>query len=121
VSKTEKREVGTFTSIEVHYGIQLEVIADKDTSVEVTTDDNRLGGVPTRVEGSQLKIGPPYFNPSSGLGIRVKVTAPEVTAISVTGVPDSSNAMGKTTKMKIHLRDGGHATVSKDGHISVSD
>jgi hypothetical protein len=54
--ETQKREVAPFTSISTEGAFNIEVVCQKDASVEVEGDDNVLPLVSTEVRGNVLRI-----------------------------------------------------------------
>jgi hypothetical protein len=85
--KTESRSVGTFTKVELTGSPDVEVTVGSDISVSVTTDDNILPAIETKVEGDTLSIGSKQSYNTS-LGVTVKITVPKLDGASVTGSGD---------------------------------
>ena len=52
----ENRGVSDFTEIDVSNAIQVEIVAQKDFSVEVEADDNILPLITTEIRGNVLRI-----------------------------------------------------------------
>ena len=85
VSKIEKRDVANFKQIDVSGIIEVEVVAQKNFSVEVEADDNLLEYVKTEVDGDTLKLYTKNrISPSTK--IRVVISMPELTGADVSGV-----------------------------------
>jgi hypothetical protein len=84
VAKTETRDVSGFEQIDVSAAIRLECSAGKETAVEVTTDDNLLPLVRTEVKGDTLHVSLDE-GVSTTLGITVKVTAPRLKGVTLSG------------------------------------
>jgi hypothetical protein len=84
VAKTESREVGGFSEIEVGNAIQLDVVVGEPAEVTVSADDNILPLVKTVLAGDRLKI---YVDESfsTDLGVQVKITTPELKALEGSG------------------------------------
>lgn len=80
----ENREVSNFKAIDVGGFFQVEIVAQKDFSVEVQADDNLLPLIKTEVSDGVLKIETSEkFNSKSP--IIVKVSAPNIEEIEVSG------------------------------------
>lgn len=87
VAKTESRDIGSFTGIEVSGAVQLDVEVGAKTSVEVTGDDNILPLLFTKVEADTLRI---YTKESvrPKVDIVVKVVVPVLTSLKSSGATD---------------------------------
>jgi hypothetical protein len=84
VAATEKRSVDEFTGVDVGGIYQVELVAQKDFSVEVEADDNIIPLVKTYVSGGVLKIeGEKRFNSHSP--VIVRVSAPTIESIEASG------------------------------------
>ena len=82
---TEKRNATGFRSIDVGGVYQVEVVAQKEFSVEVIADDNLLPLIKTEVDGSTLRIETERrISPSST--VRIRVFAPDIDNLRVSGV-----------------------------------
>lgn len=84
VTAVEKRDVSGFKSIKAGGAIEIEIVAQKEYSVEVEADDNLLQFVETKVSGSRLEI-----STSERLKmkkpVRVRISAPNIEAIDISG------------------------------------
>ena len=82
---TEKRNATGFRSVDVGGVFQVEVVAQKEFSVEVIADDNLLPLIKTEVDGSTLRIETERrISPSST--VRIRVFAPDIDNLRVSGV-----------------------------------
>lgn len=54
---TEKRNVGEFKNIEVSGAFEVQIIAGKESAIEIDADDNLLPLIKTEVSGDTLEIG----------------------------------------------------------------
>jgi hypothetical protein len=116
---TEKRDVPGFLSIEVSGAYEVEVVAQKERSLEITGDDNILPFVKTEVKGNVLRIGSSK-NFNINRPVTIKITVPDLEGVSTSGASkidvsgsknsafdvDSSGASklsiaGETKKLKI--------------------
>ena len=142
VAKTEARDVGSFTEIEVSGAVRLDVELGPKTSVEVTGDDNIVPLLLTKVEGSALRI---YTKQSvrPKVDIVVKVVVPALTALRSSGATNVTlagltgpalsldlsgasklSAKGKVGKLAVHVSGAGKvhtdALEATDASVDVS-
>lgn len=136
--QTEKRNVSGFLAVEVSGAFEVEIVAQKERSLEIIGDDNILPLVTTEVRGNVLRIG---SNNSYSVNrpITVKITVPDLEGISTSGASkinisglknsefevDSSGAstlslMGETKTLKIGTS-GASNIEAKDLHAQKVD
>src|SRR5688572_11086224 len=89
--RNEKRDVTDFRAIEVGGIFEVEVVAQKEFSVEVEADDNLLQFIKTEVRGGTLEISTDKKISPNGR-IRVRVSAPDIETLQVSGVSKLSLA-----------------------------
>lgn len=84
VLKTEKREVGAFTSVDVSGAYEVEIVCQKQPGLEIEGDDNLLPLVKTYVKDNTLYIESdrPYNTKKS---IKVRVTTANLEGVSSSG------------------------------------
>jgi len=82
---TDKRGVSGFKAVEVGGVFQVEITAQKDFAVEVEADDNLLPLIKTEVHDGVLSIETEQRIKSSS-PIRVRVYAPNIDSLDVSGV-----------------------------------
>lgn len=82
--QTEKRNVPGFLSVEVSGAFEVEIVAQKERSLEIAGDDNILPLVTTEVKGNVLRIG---SNKSYSVNrpITVTISVPDLEGISTSG------------------------------------
>ncbi len=86
-SKSEKRNVSGFTSVNVSGAYEVEIVAQKEAGVEVEGDDNLLPLVRTEVNNGVLDIfNEKPFNTRNT--IRIRISAPQLDAVSTSGASD---------------------------------
>ena len=84
VRKTEKRVVAPFKAISVEGAYNIEVVAQKDQSLEVEADDNILPSIRTEVSAGVLKINTRgSFSLSNE--VNIKITVPNLEKVSASG------------------------------------
>ncbi len=97
---TEKRDVTDFQEIEVGGVFEVEVTAQKDFSVEIEADDNLLPLIKTEVSGGVLRLetekGISTKNP-----IRVRISAPNIENLDISGASKVSLANLKNENLQI--------------------
>ena len=86
-TKVEKRSLSGFTAVHISGAFEVEIVAQKEAGVEVEGDDNLLPLVRTEVNDGVLDISNerPY---STKNAIRVRISAPQLDAISTSGASD---------------------------------
>ncbi|HEY0380502.1 MAG TPA: head GIN domain-containing protein [Pyrinomonadaceae bacterium] len=86
-TKVEKRSISGFKAVDISGAYAVEIVAQKEAGVEVEGDDNLLPLVRTEVNNGVLEIfnEKPY---SSRDAIRVRVSAPQLDAVSTSGASD---------------------------------
>jgi hypothetical protein len=96
----EKRNVADFDSIEVGGVFDVEVVAQKEFSVEIEADDNLLQHIRTEVKGGTLEISTDKSIKSSN-AIRVRISAPDIERLQVSGASKLSLSNVKNDSLKI--------------------
>ncbi|MEP7214270.1 MAG: head GIN domain-containing protein [Acidobacteriota bacterium] len=81
---TETRDARDFKSVEVGGIFQVEIVAQKDFSVQVEADDNLLQYIKTEVDGDVLKIESDERIKSNS-PIRIRISAPNIERVEATG------------------------------------
>ncbi len=82
----EIRETPDFTALDVADGIVAEVVVGGSREVVVTGDDNLIADLHTDVRGDTLFVEiPDVFSVSSGIGLAVRITVPELEKVQVSG------------------------------------
>ena len=109
-ASTETRETGEFNAVDVGGVFQVEIVAQKDFSVQVEADDNLLQYIKTEVHGDVLKIeADKRLNSKTPIRIRIsapnieKIDASGVAKVSVTGLRNSSLDLDTSGASKITL------------------
>lgn len=120
VRKTEKRDLPAFKSIETNGAFAVRVTCQQAASLEIEGDDNILPLITTEVRGGVLKIyNHKSYNTSQA--IIVRMTLPDLEAISSTGAADIQVANVKNDQLSISWQGAGRieaAGETKFAHIS---
>ncbi len=135
---TEKRGVSNFSKVDVSGIFKVEIVAQKDFSLEIEADDNLLPLIKTSVEGETLKIEKEKSF-SSKKTIVIRISAPNIESLEVSGVSkinfsnidnesllvDSSGASrisvsGKTNKLVVNMSGASRVKAAELKASSVS-
>ena len=105
---SQTRSVPTFTEVEAGAGIQLE-LAQGPQKVVVTAQPNILDITTAEVSGSRLRLGTSsgYVSPQ---GLVVKVTAPSLKVVELSGGASGSGTTGRTATLGVQMSGGARAT-----------
>ena len=116
--QTEKRNIADFKAIEVGGVIEVEVVAQKDFSVEVEADDNLLQFIKTEINGNTLEIKTEK-RLSSKNPIRIRINAPNIESLEVSGVSKLTLTNLKNDSLKVDT--SGASKVKVDGETKNLD
>jgi hypothetical protein len=110
----EKRDASDFTSVKTGGAITVDIVAQRDFSVEVEADDNLLEHIKTEVKGDTLKI---YTEGSISTRnpIRVRIAMPQIESLDV-----SDASTGTLTNVKnetLTLDASGASKIKIDGEV----
>ncbi len=87
--ETEDRELDSFDRIKIDGSADVYVTIGDEQTVSVTTDDNLLDNIETRVRGRHTLLITSRGNYRSRRGVRVDITVPELTSIRISGSGDA--------------------------------
>jgi len=97
----ENRGVSDFTEIDVSNAIQVEIVAQKDFSVEVEADDNILPLITTEIRGNVLRIkSEKSYNAKTP--VIVRVSAPNIEDLDVSGASKVNLTNLNNESLQIH-------------------
>ena len=114
VSKTELRDVETFEEIELKGAGSVEVTFGDEQSLELTTDDNLLELIETKVEGGKLVIKPTEaIDPSISLEVKINLSKLTSVRIRGAGTLDIDGIQGE----KLDLSVDGAGTIKGTGSV----
>lgn len=108
---SEKRDVADFQGVEVGGVFQVEIIAQKDFSVEIEADDNLLALIKTEVSGGVLKLETEKRITSKN-PIRVRISAPNIENLEVSGASKVSLADLSNERLQIDSSGASKITVA---------
>jgi hypothetical protein len=100
VLRNEKRAIGAFTSINASGAFDVEVVCQKEPSLEIEGDDNLLPLVKTEVRGNTLYIEPDKQF-SARKAMRVKLTVQNLESVSSSGASGFHISNIKNEQLKI--------------------
>lgn len=97
---TEKRNVPGFLTVEVSGAYEVEIVCQKERSLEITGDDNILPLVTTEVKGNTLHIS---SNKSYNINrpVTVKIGVPDLEGISSSGANKVNISAIKNSEMAV--------------------
>lgn len=108
----EQRNLADFKSIDTSGVIEVQIVAQKDFSVEVEADDNLLQYIKTEVRGGTLEISTEKrLSPKSP--IRVRISAPNIENLEVSGVSKVTLTNLKNESLKVDA--SGASKIKVDG------
>jgi len=107
---TEKRDLRGFNSVDVGGVFQVEIVAQKDFGVEIEADDNLMALIQTNVDGDTLRIESDK-RLKSGSPIKVRISAPNIDELSVSGAANVTANSLKCDSLKIESSGGSRVTV----------
>jgi hypothetical protein len=116
--EVQKRGVSAFTSISSMGAFNIEVVAQKEQSLEIEADDNILPLVSTEVSNNVLRIkNDKGFSISEPVVVRISV--PDLSALNVSGAGNISISGLKNEKFEIDS--DGAPTIKVSGSTKVID
>lgn len=113
---SEQRSVPPFTAISTSGALNVEVTCQKEQSLELEADDNLLPLVKTEVRDGTLHVRNEK-DYSSGKSIRVRITVPDVAALTSSGAGEFTLADVRNERLEIE--NSGAATVRAAGETKT--
>lgn len=102
VMKNEKRDVANFTKIDGSGALNIEVVIQKEFSVEVEADDNLLQNIKTEVRGNTLKIySEGRISRSNPVNVRIGMPVVEGAEISGASKASLSDVSGDNVVLEV--------------------
>lgn len=111
--QNEKRNVADFSAIDVGGVFDVEIVAQKEFSVEVEADDNLLQYIKTEVKGDTLEISTDKRISPKGGTIRIRISAPNIENLEVSGASKLSLTNLKNDSLKVDA--SGASKIKIDG------
>lgn len=110
---SESRNVSDFKKVKVSGIFRVEIVAQKNFSVKVEADDNLLEFIKTELNGDTLSIKSKK-SISGTKSILVKVSAPDIEKLDVSGV--SRTNLSNVNNETLEIDTSGASRVSVSGH-----
>lgn len=109
--KTERRNTGAFTRVDLEGAAEVAIVVGKARSVKVSGDDNLLSNLRTEVEGDTLVISTRHSY-RSRIGMLVEIGVPALNGVDLTG----------SGKIRIRELEGDFftATLSGSGYLDLA-
>jgi putative autotransporter adhesin-like protein len=114
----QKREIGAFTSISAEGAFFIDVVCQKDPSLQIEGDDNVLPLVTTEVSGNVLRIRNSKSY-SVNEPITLKLSVPNLEALSVNGA--GKFQVTNVNNEKFEIDSNGAAMITVSGTTKVID
>jgi hypothetical protein len=118
----EKRDLSGFTKIDAGGAFVIEIVAQKDFSVEVEADDNLLQHIETRVDGQTLEISTnKRFSTKSPL--RIRIAAPNIDELEISGASKVNLSGARNETLKVDASGASKIKLegeTKDLHVELS-
>jgi hypothetical protein len=109
--KLEKRDVPAFTAVNVSGAYDVEIVVQKEQSLEIEGDDNLLPLIRTQVKDGVLYIdNEKSFNTKHAL--RVRISVQEFDGITTSGASEFNVSNVKSDEFNIDASGAGHIEVS---------
>lgn len=109
--KLEKRTVPAFTALDVSGAYDVEIVVQKEQSLELEADDNLLPLITTEVHGGVLEVGSTK-NFSTRNKLRLRISVPNLQAVSSSGACDIVVSNLKSDEFKVDVSGAGSLQVS---------
>ena len=110
-SKLERRSRSGFTAVNISGAFEVEIVAQAEPGLELEGDDNLLQIVRTEVKNGVLEVynEKPY---STREAIRVRISVPQLDAVSTSGASDIVVSNVKSDDFNISTSGAGSLTIS---------
>ena len=109
--KVEKREIPSFKAVDISGAFKVEIVVQKEPSLEIEGDDNLLPLVTTEVRNGVLEISnSKSYSTKHEMSVRISV--PSLDAISTSGASDIVITDVKSDGFNIDVSGAGHLEVS---------
>lgn len=118
VTKTEKRDVAGFSSIDASGVVVVNVTSQKDFDVQIEADENLLPYIKTEVDGDTLKIFRKGWMVFSGGGSKpvITVSMPQIDNLDISGA--SSATMTDLNENNLRIDASGASKITLFGQVT---
>jgi hypothetical protein len=116
--KSETRDVSGFSAVDVSGAFEVEIVAQKEFSVEVEADDNLLELIRTEVDGDTLKIKSEK-SIKSGNPLKIRITAPNIASLDLSGA--SKVNLTNLSNESLSLDSSGASKIKIEGTTKTFD
>ncbi len=113
---TEKREIAPFTSIETNGAFNIDIVCQKDVSMEIEGDDNILPLVSTEVSNNVLRLNPSQSY-SVGDPFVLRITVGNLEAITANGA--GNIRISGVSNEKLQISSDGAPAISASGSTKM--
>lgn len=117
-TKVEKRTVPAFTSVRISGAYDVEIVAQKEQSLEIEGDDNLLPLIKTEVKNGVLEIDNAQ-SINTKRNLRVRISVPKLDGISTSGASDIVITGVKSDEFNIQSSGASNIKVSGEAKAVV--
>jgi predicted small secreted protein len=108
---TQKRDIGSFTSIKAEGAFDIEIVCQKDLGLEIEADDNIIPLISTQVSANTLTLKP-TSNYSTSDAPKIKINVPNLEAFAADGAGTIQISGVNNEKLQIALNGAASLTAS---------
>lgn len=109
--KLEKRDVPAFSAVNISGAFDVEIVVQKEQSLEIEGDDNLLPLIKTEVKNGVLSINNEKSF-STKKALRVRISVPDLDAISTSGASEFTVTNVKSDEFNIEASGAGSIEIS---------
>jgi hypothetical protein len=109
--KLEKRDVPAFTAVNVSGAYDVEIVVQKEQSLEIEGDDNLLPLIRTEVKNGVLNIDTEKSF-STKHALRVRISVPNLDALKTSGASEFDVTNVKSDEFNIEASGAGHIQIA---------
>lgn len=110
-TKTEKRNVPVFTAVDVSGAYEVQIVAQKEQSVEIEGDDNLLPLIKTEVKDGVLEVSNEK-SLSTRNKLRLRISVQQLNGIETSGLSDIAATNIKSDEFKIETSGASELKIS---------
>jgi hypothetical protein len=119
-AKVEKRSVPAFTKVDISGAYEVEIVAQKEQSLEIEGDDNLLPLIKTEVRNGVLEIGNEK-SISTKNKLRVRISVQQLDGIETSGASNIGATNVKSDDFQIHSSGASELKVSGEANTLSID
>jgi hypothetical protein len=109
--KLEKRDVPAFSAVSISGAYDVEIVVQKEQSLEIEGDDNLLPLIKTEVKNGVLSVNNDKSF-STRKALRLRISVPNLDAITTSGASEFTVTNVKSDEFNIEASGAGHIQIS---------